>query len=275
MSTEHNPQAHQMGDESMTRNLAHQAQAIWPQEQGLFDRYGLSGPVRILDLGCGTGEITLRLADRYPQAQLIGVDILEGNLAIARHRSGAHSERIRYELGDAFALTYPDSYFDLIVCRHMSQAIPDFQRVLVEMTRVLKPGGWVHLLSEDYGMLHMPRSARDPDHFWTDTVVPYFDSIECDSRIGRNTPPLLDRLKYEHIAMDYVTVDTLRVARATFGQILRAWRDGYTECLAQASGRELNEVEADFNAMIAAVENPPTYVVWHVPIISGRKPRAR
>jgi ubiquinone/menaquinone biosynthesis C-methylase UbiE len=52
-----------MGDESMARNLAWQAQAIWPQEQALFARYGLSGALRILDLGCGTGEITRRRAD--------------------------------------------------------------------------------------------------------------------------------------------------------------------------------------------------------------------
>ena len=57
MTSERNPQAQQMGDESMARNLAHQARAIWPQEQALFARYDLSGALRILDLGCGTGEI--------------------------------------------------------------------------------------------------------------------------------------------------------------------------------------------------------------------------
>ena len=41
MSQDRNPQAEQMGDESMARNLAHQAEAIWPQECRLFDRYGL------------------------------------------------------------------------------------------------------------------------------------------------------------------------------------------------------------------------------------------
>jgi hypothetical protein len=51
MSLDHNPQAEQMGDESMARNLAHQAEAIWPQEQHLFDRYGLSGDLAILDVG--------------------------------------------------------------------------------------------------------------------------------------------------------------------------------------------------------------------------------
>ena len=87
--TNRNPQAEQMGDESMARNLAHQANAIWPQEHHLFDRYGLPDAPRILDLGCGTGEITRRLAARYPRAQLTGIDILEGNLAIARRDSAA------------------------------------------------------------------------------------------------------------------------------------------------------------------------------------------
>jgi trans-aconitate methyltransferase len=64
MTVNHNPQARQMGAESMAKNLAHQASAIWPQEAPLFDRYQLSGAIRILDLGCGTGEITRRLAAR-------------------------------------------------------------------------------------------------------------------------------------------------------------------------------------------------------------------
>ena len=66
MSHEHNPQAAQMGDASMLRTLDFQAQAIWPQESALFARYGLTGALRILDLGCGSGEITRRLAALYP-----------------------------------------------------------------------------------------------------------------------------------------------------------------------------------------------------------------
>jgi trans-aconitate methyltransferase len=96
MSQDRNPQAAQMGDESMARNLAHQAEAIWPQEQRLFDRYGLAGPLRILDLGCGTGEITRRLAGRYPQATLLGIDILEDNLALARRDNGGFGQRVAY-----------------------------------------------------------------------------------------------------------------------------------------------------------------------------------
>lgn len=276
MNSDRNPQAEQMGDESMVRNLAHQAQAIWPQERPLFDRYGLSGALRILDLGCGTGEITRRLAELYPQATLVGIDILESNLAVARRDSAAFGERIGYEVGDAFALAHADASFDLVVCRHMSQAVPDFPQVLAQVTRVLGPGGWLHLLSEDYGMLHMPVVARgaesfDPDRFWNRNAIAFLQGVGCDGRVGRHSPALLDAAGYTDIAMDYVTVDTLRVPRATFAGIMRAWRDGFAESLAGASGRPVDDVVADFDTMITAIETPPQYAVWHVPVVSGRK----
>ncbi len=271
MALNTNPQAVQMGDESMARNLAHQAEAIWPQERHLFDRYDLHDAPRILDLGCGTGEITRRLAERHPRATLVGIDILEGNLAIARRDSQVFGERIVYEHGDAFALKFDKEIFDLVVCRHMSQAVPEFTLVLAEITRVLKPGGWLHLLSEDYGMLHMPVGERDPDRFWNENAVAFLRGIGCDGRIGRHSPALLEVAGYRDIAMDFVTVDTLRVSRVTFGGIMRAWRDGYAEPLSIASGRSIAEVTADFDTMIAAIESPPAYVVWHVPVISGRK----
>ena len=273
MSQERNPQAEQMGDEAMARNLAWQAQAIWPQEQRLFERYGLQGALQVLDLGCGTGEITRRLAGHYPQATLLGVDILEGNLA--RARAGDDSGgRIRYAQGDAFALDAVDASYDLVVCRHMSQAVPDFPLVLAEITRVLKPGGWLHLLSEDYAMLHFPATdpVFDPDRFWLDNAIAFLRDVGCDGRVGRHSPTLLARAGYADIAMDYVVVDTLRVPREAFAGILSAWRDGFVAPLAQASGRTPAQVRADFDRMIAAIMTPPDYVVWQVPIASGRKP---
>ena len=271
MTLDRNPQAEQMGDESMVRNLALQADAIWPQESALFDRYALSGRLRILDLGCGTGEITRRLALRYSEAHVLGIDVLESNLGLARRDSHAFADRVHYRQGDAFALAEADAGFDLVVCRHMSQAVPDFAQVLAEITRVLKPGGWVHLVSEDYGMLHMPVGTLDPDRFWNENAIAYLRGIGCDGRIGRHTPPLLEAAGYAGIAMDYVVVDTLRVARPTFAGIIRAWRDGYAVVLAEASKRSPAEVCADFDALIDAIETPPNYAVWHVPVVSARR----
>ena len=273
MSDPRNPQAEQMGDESMARNLAHQAQAIWPQEQPLFDRYGLDGALDILDLGCGTGEISRRLAARYPGARVLGVDILEENLARAR-TGDCFDGRVRYARGDAFALDRGDASFDLVTCRHMSQAVPGFPQVLAEITRVLRPGGWLHLLSEDYAMLHFPARdpAFDPDRFWLDNAIAFLQGIGCDGRIGRHSPTLLAEAGYRDIAMDYVVVDTLRVPRETFAGIIAAWRDGYVAPLAAASGRAPAQVRADFDRMIDAIRTPPAYVAWHVPVASAKKP---
>jgi SAM-dependent methyltransferase len=265
-----------MGDESMVRNVAYQAEAIWPQERHLFDRYRLSGAIDILDLGCGSGEITRRLAGHYPQASLLGIDILDDILDIARRTSTPHADRIRYRQGDAFSLPLADQSMDLVTCRHVSQAVPDFPLVLEEITRVLRPGGWLHLLSEDYSMLQFPvanvEGAFDPDLFWIQNGIAFLRNVGCDGRIGRHSPALLQAAGYQDVAMDYVCVDTLRVSRTTFASIIRSWRDGFSESLAVASRRDSAAVRADFDTMIAAIETPPNYVVWQVPVVSARKP---
>src|SRR5437667_8144861 len=84
--TDLNPQARQMADESMVRNLAAQARAIWPQEVPMLRRYALPAEPRILDAGCGTGEAASRLAQLFPQARVLGVDIIDQHLEVARSR---------------------------------------------------------------------------------------------------------------------------------------------------------------------------------------------
>jgi hypothetical protein len=75
----------------------------------------------------------------------------------------------------------------------------------------------------------------DPDRFWIENALHYLDSVGCDGRIGRHSPPLLERRGYVQIAMDYVIVDTIRVPRTVFAGILRAWRE--------ADGLNVAEVE--------------------------------
>ena len=114
--------------------------------------------------------------------------------------------------------------------------------------------------------------ANDRPNFLFENAIAYLQGIRCDGRIGRHSPALLARAGYQDIALDFVTVDTLRVDRGTFAGIMRAWRDGYSEVLADASGRSAAEVTADFDTIIRAIETPPYYAVWHVPVVSGRKP---
>ncbi len=271
MTGQRNPQAEQMADESMVRNLAAQAECIWPQEQAFLARYGLRDDARIADIGCGTGEITARLAALYPRAEVLGVDLLEMLVSYARRRHAALAPRVRFEQGDAFELRLPDAHFDLVVCRHMTQLVPEPEKILRELLRVCRDGGWVHVLSEDYGMLHMMPGELDPDRLWHEGAIAYLRAIHTDGRIGRRTYSLLKHLGLQELRVDYVTVDTLRVPRETFASIMDAWRDGYSGVISAHTSLTLAELHALFDQVSASIRAPDHYAVWQVPVISGRK----
>lgn len=271
MSRDRNPQAEQMADESMIRNLTAQANAIWPQERGMFARYELPANCRIADIGCGSGEITSRLAALYPRAEIVGIDILEHTVELARGRYAALAPRVTFRQGDAFELKLPSGHFDLVVCRHVTQSIPEPERVLAEMKRIAKSGGWLHVLSEDYRMLHFMPGKLDPDRFWGEFVPTAAKGMGVDERIGRRTWTLLKALGLQELTVDYVTVDTVRVPRETFAAIIEAWRDGYTDVISGGTGRPREEMRAYFDAMIASIRNPDEYALWHIPVLGGRK----
>jgi len=266
-----------MADESMIRTLANQADAIWPQESRLYSRYALPAGARIVDVGCGTGEATLRLAAIFPGASLItGIDLMPELLSVAESRLRdqclAPQPEIRFEQGDGFDLALEDASVDLVVCRHVTQLLPDPRALLTEFRRVLRPGGWLHLLSEDYGMLHFPvRNGVDPDRLWHEAVMPFTAATGTDARIGRITLPILRELGFSHSSIQYLTIDTERVPRDTLAGIFRAWRDGYAEALAEHSTLDLVTIRQLFDAIIDGVMDPNSYGVWQIPIIAGRK----
>jgi SAM-dependent methyltransferase len=269
--SELNPQREQMADESMVRTLDAQARAIWPQEVELVRRYGLPSQVKILDAGCGTGEVAARLADLFPAAEVLAVDILDHHLALARERYARLAPRLRFEHQSIFELSAPRDTFDLTVCRHVLHSIPHADRVLKELARVTKPGGRLHVIPEDYGMLHFQTDGLDLRSFWHESPAAFGVKTGTDLYIGRNTYAILADLGFTDIAVDYVIVDTLRVPRETVASIFQAWRDGYVDPISEVTRWSRDEVAAYFDQMIADIKNPRRYAVWMVPVVSARK----
>jgi len=92
-------------------------------------------PRRVLDLGTGTGVVALALAERYPEGEVVGIDLSPGMIEEARRKLvPALAGRVRFEVGDASALALPDGDFDLVV---LSNMIPFYD----ELARVLRAGG--------------------------------------------------------------------------------------------------------------------------------------
>jgi ubiquinone/menaquinone biosynthesis C-methylase UbiE len=259
-----------MADESMVRNLAAQAEAIWPQEEPIFLRHP-PGDGKVLDVGCGTGEITARLAATFSQASFVGIDLEEPHLERARNRCAAFGARVRFEHGDALALPFADATFDLVVCRHLLQAVPDASRVLAEIKRVLRPGGRMHLVAEDYGMLWCHPTELGSDAFWQRFPPQFGAAVGCDLHVGRKTFTLLHDLGMTGIVADYLVVDTLRVPRDTFARIWEAWRDGYTDSMVEHCDGSREEIERGWREMIDCVRDPRGYALWQVPVWTAQK----
>jgi len=268
--TDLNPQAKPMADESMVRNLDAQARAIWPQESELFKRYGLTGPIRILDAGCGTGEITNRLADMFPKAEILAVDVIEERIEAASTRYAPLAPRVTFDVQSIYELKATDDSFDLTVCRHVTHSIPFPDTVYAELARVTKPGGRLHLIPEDYGMLHFQKGALDPRDFWHHGPDDFGVKTNTDLLIGRDTYSMLVDLGMTDITVDYVVVDTVRVPRETFAGIITAWKDGYVEPIAELTRFSADQARAYFDQMIADIQNPRRYACWMVPVIAAK-----
>jgi ubiquinone/menaquinone biosynthesis C-methylase UbiE len=86
---------------------------------------------RALDVGTGTGDGALELARRFPEAEVVGVDLADRMLEIARRKAPG----LRFERADASRLPFADGSFELVAHANM---IPFFD----EVERVTAPGGW-------------------------------------------------------------------------------------------------------------------------------------
>ncbi len=164
---------------------------------------------------------------------MLGVDIIDVHLELARSRYASVGPRLRFEHQSVYALDAADGSFDLTVCRHVLQSIPHADQVLAELARVTRAGGYLHVIAEDYGMLHFQRGALDPREFWHTAVASFAAATGTDLFIGRNVFGILAAMGLEQIAIDYIVVDTLRVPRETFAAIFEAWRDGYADAIGE------------------------------------------
>ncbi len=97
--------------------------------------------IDLLDVGCGPGSITRGLADYLgPSGSVIGVDNSEQAIAEARH-SAHRSVGLKFEVGSVYALPFPDASFDVVFGHQLLQHLADPVVALVEILRVLRPGG--------------------------------------------------------------------------------------------------------------------------------------
>ena len=112
----------------------------WSQRLAVpfLDFAGPVGAERILDLGCGTGSLTLELARRQPGSRITGLDFSPAYVAHARGR--IDDPRVGFEVGNACAMPFADASFDRVLSLLMLHFVPQAPAAVAEMRRVARPG---------------------------------------------------------------------------------------------------------------------------------------
>ena len=122
---------------------------------------------RVLDACCGTGD--LALADERAGGTVTGLDFSERMLERARKKS----DSVEWVQGDALALPFPDSSFDVVTVGFGVRNVSDLEGGLAELRRVLRPGGRVGVLD-----ITTPRGVLRPFYsVWFDRVVPLLGKV--------------------------------------------------------------------------------------------------
>jgi SAM-dependent methyltransferase len=109
---------------------------------------------KILELGCGSAELWMNIADKIPATwDLTLSDFSEGMLDAARRNLGVTGRSFKFEHIDAQSIPYDDGSFDAVIANHMLYHVPDRPKAIAEIKRVLKIGG--RLIATTIGDDHM------------------------------------------------------------------------------------------------------------------------
>lgn len=128
----------------------------------------LKRDMKILDIGCGPGTITVDLASTYvPDGHVTGIDNADDVLDKARqHAAEQGVTNVDFLVADAHALPFPDDTFDITHAHQVLQHVTDPVQLLREMRRVTKPGGYVASREADSaGFVWYPESQEMSDWY--------------------------------------------------------------------------------------------------------------
>lgn len=189
---------------------------------------------RVLEAGCGVGAQTVHLVAASPGAHIVAFDVSDESLPQARTRVAAHDPgaRVQWCRADLLELPFADEAFDHLFVCFVLEHLPEPQRALARLRRVLRPGGTITVIEGDHGSAFFhPYSAYA--HAAIDCQVRLQSAAGGNALIGRQLQPLLASAGYHDVVVDprVVYADRSRpglvdgFTRATFTAMIESVRD--------------------------------------------------
>ncbi len=167
-----NNHLHALGIDHLWRRAAVRAAEVQPGD-------------RVLDLACGTGDLTQAFAKHTKAASILGVDFTNEMLEVARQKQQArrdlYAERIEYRQGDAMDLQLDDASFDVVSMAFGIRNVQQPERAIAECFRVLVPGGRLVILEFDQPSL---APVRWFNRLYCEQIMPRTATLLAGDRSG-------------------------------------------------------------------------------------------
>jgi ubiquinone/menaquinone biosynthesis C-methylase UbiE len=259
---------------SESERLQRQADELAPESEALLDRIQLKPGDSAIDLGCGPRGVIELLHPRVsPGGRVVGLDSNPTHVAMARELVATRGfGDVEIFEGDARHTGLQADSFDLVHARTVLITVPEPERVLTEMVRLARPGGWVASLEPDceHNIYYPHHAVFDRLH---ELFMATFSRNGADPLIGRRLGELYRQAGLEEVDVDVrAAVHPAGHSRRTIiADLVRAMRPQIL-ALGATDERELDELDTAARQYLA---NPKVVAMQHVRFLAwGRKPTA-
>jgi ubiquinone/menaquinone biosynthesis C-methylase UbiE len=259
--------------EKEIERLRGQALWGWDKVSRNLDRFGLRDGMSILEVGSGPGFITELLLAQYPGSHVTCVEIDPDLIAPAEQYLQSRGLTGRYTImqGDLMQMDLPDDSFDFTVARLVFQHLRDPQGAMVEIRRVLKPGGELVIIDVDEGLGEIVEPPVDPE---TEAIHNKMRTTQTqrggNPAIGRRLWRLLAATGYVNMDLEAIPVHTDRLGiEAIFSN---EWDPGSLKPELDLGLITEADVETLHKAYLARRASPDRYALWFDLMVCGQKP---
>lgn len=147
----------------------------------------ITGGMKILDLGCGSGYLSFPIAESHPDCEVIGLDIVSDALNVNRVKAeGKRLNNLSFVSYGGINLPFDAGYFDLVVTRYALHHFPDIEHSIGEMSRVLKNGGKLFISDPSPNECDTERFVDDYMRLKNDGHIKFYTRDEWTNICGRH-----------------------------------------------------------------------------------------
>lgn len=209
----------------MSGNYGYFARYLTPSAAEFFGRLGVVAGMRVLDVACGSGQLTLMAA--RAGADVTGIDIATNSILQARLAAQRHRLKVKFDEGDAESLPYGSALFDLVISAIGAMFAPNPDLVAAEMIRVCRRGGRIAMANWTMkgfvgsmfdimgGYTSLPTSTPTPMLWGEEDVV--------RARFGSRVRKLRTRLREYDLRYPFSPSDVVEFYRIYYGPINQAF----------------------------------------------------